>query len=53
MVSPSDGLESVQKVIVTEYSLHSPVPGTGMHGGLDPDLATPQLCDLGQVPLPL
>lgn len=48
MVRPSGGLESVRKVIVTEYRLGSPMPGSGMHGGgPDPGFATPQLHDLG------
>lgn len=49
---PKGGLESTQKVIVIEHRLGSPVPGAGMHGGLDPGLAAPQLCHLGQVPSP-
>lgn len=52
MVRPSGGLESVRRVIVPEYRLGSPMPGSGMHGGgPDPGFATPQLHDLGQVPL--
>lgn len=50
---PQGGLESTQKVTVTEHGLGSPAPGTGVHGGPDPGLAAPQLCDLGQDPSPL